>query len=75
MQEEVAVLIENLKRWSEVSWTLIGKPDGGWVREDEQRWDGVVGMLEKGMRGISGWQDVGERESYEVLVNVFVAEK
>lgn len=74
---EVTVEIEILKRWCEVSRTLIGKPDEGWVEQGEERWGEAMGLLESGMRGMDGWvgSENGEVGMYEMLVNVFIAEK
>ncbi|CZR66286.1 uncharacterized protein PAC_16187 [Phialocephala subalpina] len=72
---DVVVDVEDLKRRCEISWSLVGAPEEGWVREDEERWEEALGLLEEGMRGMDSWQDDDQGGHYVVGVNVFVAKK
>jgi len=35
----VDIKIKDIDRWSNVMWTLIGPPVGGWQEGDEEKWD------------------------------------
>lgn len=75
-QKEVHIDLGDLNRWSQVAWTLVGRPADGWEEKDEVRWDEATTMLQEGMRKSKGFKTLhGGRFQIRALVNVAVARK
>jgi hypothetical protein len=75
-QKEVCIELGDLSRWSQVAWTLVGRPAEGWEEKDEERWDNATNILREDMRKSKGFKTLdGGGFQMRCLVNVAVARK
>jgi ubiquinone/menaquinone biosynthesis C-methylase UbiE len=75
-QQEVYIDIKDLNQWSQVAWTLAGRPAEGWEEKDEERWEGATSMIREGIQKSKGFQTLeGGGCQIRCVVNVAVAKK
>jgi ubiquinone/menaquinone biosynthesis C-methylase UbiE len=75
-QKEVFMDIRDMDRWSQVVWTLAGRPADGWMEKDEDMWEEATKLIKESIRQSKGFQvtETGEC-GMRCVVNIAVATK
>ena len=75
-QKEVFMDIRDMDRWSQVVWTLTGRPADGWMEKDEDMWEEATKLIRESIRQSKGFQvtETGEC-GMRCVVNIAVATK
>lgn len=75
-QLEIEVEIGDLKRWSQVLWTIMGRPESGWVKRDEEVWGEVTMAIEERMERSRGFRRNATGDArVRAVVNIAIATK
>jgi ubiquinone/menaquinone biosynthesis C-methylase UbiE len=75
-QQEVFPQIKDLDRWSQVLWTLMGRPADGWVEGDEGNWDYAVETIKERIVRTEGFHYTEEGEPrVKMMANIAIAIK
>lgn len=67
--------MSDLKRWAQILRSFLGMKDGGWVREDEERWDSAVEVLERNMRESKDCRRTDEGWELKFVANIAIVSK
>jgi hypothetical protein len=71
--------IQNLEHWSKLAWSFLGAPmgpAGGWVEEDEERFDEAVGIVyEELMRNGKAVSDGAGGAEIRMVATIAIAKK
>jgi ubiquinone/menaquinone biosynthesis C-methylase UbiE len=68
--------VKDMDRWSNVMWTLIGRPKEGWQEGDEEQWDMATARIREHCRQSKDFHTTADGECrIRNWVNVIVARK
>jgi ubiquinone/menaquinone biosynthesis C-methylase UbiE len=72
----VDIKVKDMDRWSNIMWTLIGRPVGGWQEGDEEKWGTATAFLREQCRKSKDFRTTADGESrIRNWVNVIIARK
>jgi SAM-dependent methyltransferase len=54
--ETVNEIKDGLMEWEEQTWSVLGRPAGGWLESDEERWDEAIGIFRTELRKDPGFE-------------------
>jgi ubiquinone/menaquinone biosynthesis C-methylase UbiE len=75
-KRQVDIEVKDMDRWSNIMWTLIGRPVGGWQEGDEEKWDTATAFIREHCRKSKDFYIMADGESrIRNYVNVIVARK
>jgi SAM-dependent methyltransferase len=57
---EGSLVVNSLRRWLTVAWSLLGATSSGWLKEDEQNWDEAIDVMMKTVEEWHGYKSLGE---------------
>lgn len=77
LHEKSAFLpVRDLDEFAVAIWTAIGKPEGGWTREDEERWDEAVAKYKELLQKKSGFSvDNDGNITLEAIAQIAIVRK
>jgi ubiquinone/menaquinone biosynthesis C-methylase UbiE len=72
----VDIEVKDIDRWSNVMWTLMGRPAGGWQEGDEEKWDAATALIRENCRKSRDFHTTADGECrIRNWVNIVVARK
>lgn len=65
--------VENLAVWEEQTWSVLGRPEAGWLESDEERWDEALKIFRETLRQQPEVDLVGGSPSARLTCRAWVA--